>query len=543
MSGLIERAIQKIDQSVSAGDTSSISQVSQHVSLSPEEQKRFFSMQVLRATSGQERARTTQLEAGNDYIVRVSVGSAPFAPAYGETSPYLEQRACVPRGTVVVEIKVDRPDHVVSAHQCELLRIDDPAAWCDVQLSVDAACPSGDLHLSLMQRDAGATVELSCVAVIRIPVQGQTEQPKENLQAKTRQLPLDIQPPAEMAFLYIQASDAEHIQIVAKSHLQPDTLIPIGTINQHRVTFNEDETEDDYIDRLIDISHDISRDEIESLPLWIKKMLETPKSCCFAVIDLADSGIPWEMLRVSDRSYLGIDALVVRLADEHYRNGSMESFFREYEVSGRTVACAPHNHQARSFFKHLDKDLIEELKKLQHRLRNTAHCPVGFVCVTADDLLLYSDEQDVLLDLKKRYHPHKIRFNITGKLPDPRPFFFVSAPFSARALRAKEKSRGIIHGALSEVATNYIGAIGPIHGDHANLLAQQLYDLAREADGVQPALLLRQLRIDTLKELERPDLSDDESEWLMRKLYYLGTYVYYGNPHMRLRLRDAENGQ
>jgi len=77
--------------------------------------------------------------------------------------------------------------------------------------------------------------------------------------------------------------------------------------------------------------------------------------------------------------------------------------------------------------------------------------------------------------------PIQIRFDLAEDCVDPRPLFFVNAPFSARMLRRGSRLSGLARAALAQVAAGYIGLLGPVDRSAAGRLASCLVKRATGA--------------------------------------------------------------
>lgn len=332
MSDLFERVTRSetpaLVQSMRTGEQGQISNATQQIFLDLANRDFYLSIQVLAESPAVVPPRQVErLEPGQDYTARVTVSLNPFAQKPDDRSINLQQQAIKIDRELVISLVIDAVDHVDAPIKEGRLQVRERQGWlCDFPLKIGSAFSEKSIELCLLQHEVLSYAQPSWAASLTLAV---GDQPDSDLQprASEHRIPFDLQPPPEMAFLYIQEYGHEHIQLSAKSYRQPNKIIPIGTIKKPKITFEEIVSEEEYVRRLIDVSQDISRDEIEDVCIWIQKMVDDSRDFCFVIIDLADSGVPWEMLRVSDTGYLGVSAIVTRLTDVHYRKGDIAHFF------------------------------------------------------------------------------------------------------------------------------------------------------------------------------------------------------------------------
>jgi hypothetical protein len=530
------------EQSISAGADSVVTNNNQSINLDLADRNFYFDLQVFSKNeeSDEESAETVMfLEAGGRYRLHVTVGLNEYNPPIGTADISRRVQYPVKIGrTLALFLDTHSSIKAITSSQAELLDVRTYHEWnCDFVLEIDAANPSGDITLLLLYSESDPIATLNQALSLVLPVKGNLSSPPVPIK---HILPLELEPPPDTVFLYVNAAIENEFELIGWESKQsdcPTTLNPINILSP--IIFHETTSEDDYIRTLQNQVHDLSVNNAGNISIWAGDILQRyEKSCCIVVIDQADSGIPWEMLHLSEGRYLGAEARVVRWVEAQYRGGALAMQFQHDQLDGRVVACVPPIHTETDFLEAIAAELAETPEDLQDYLfPDETREPVGFVYMTLNGLLLYGDEHDAIDTLLQRYsEQYQVRFNDIEGLLQLRPFFLVSTPFSGRIFRHGRYSCGLVKAALTQVASGYIGTLGPVDREYAFWFARKLFEAAQSPEGANPAEVLRILRAEAAEEVRKPSITPRQRQAARRRLRYLSLYVYYGNPNIRLRL-------
>jgi hypothetical protein len=296
---------------------------------------------------------------------------------------------------------------------------------------------------------------------------------------------------------------------------------------------------------------------------WIKmvqaEVTKRGKQLALVIFDTTPFEIPWELLEIDYDQYIGAIAQVARwlhleawgeprylaIAD-YICGGSVLSYLdRGLEGTGeeRTLLQTFLHHEVFSL-EELQERLEEPLQDMG-LLYIGSHGGDGTHLYTS---MLSEDPQPPLGSLSASW--------LVGmrRQLDPRPILFINACESARILYKRDtRAYTLVKTFLLLCASNYIGTIAKVDSAEAPRIAKRLLELAWEDEGVQIVELLRRLRAETVERKLLAGRNLDGQQEVVDKnqqkrnaaaqLLNIFSYVYYGNPLARLRLRPAQNIQ
>jgi hypothetical protein len=359
------------------------------------------------------------------------------------------------------------------------------------------------------------------------------------------QLSPRVSPPPETAVLHV--SEAGEGSLMLRGWLGGHSE---GSLSLEVGTFEWIDPEDcadveTYLQKLTDSFFDYNIDRAANIVAWFEKVLRRfGEKSSVMIVDEAGALIPWEMFKLTDGRYLGAHALIVRWAEAQYGGNAI-------------LDAAKYQGRLSAYVHPLDVERMCKLPEMQRLLPSYNQTPlslqrdlsaggkqVGLVYLCYGGILEYGDEPNSINRLS-RFKPYeenvKIRFNlVSGKL-NPRPIFFVNAPYSGRLLKSGQQWSGLARASLKQVAASYIGTIGPIEPSYAARFAQRLLEEAMSEQGVKPAELLREMRAQAIELLNAPELTDDEYECAYKELAYPFMYVHYGHPQDWLKIIGPQN--
>lgn len=389
-------------------------------------------------------------------------------------------------------------------------------------------------------------------ATLELEIEG-NEAPPPPSPDKLLDLPVDIKPPANTAILHVTPGGEGRLRLVgwaggrAESFLSLDVnafkwLDPVGC-----------ETAEEYSQKLNSNFHDYSLEEAESVRKWFERALQLyGEKCGVVIVDETGSQIPWEMFKLSGNLYLGAQAVVVRWSEAQYRSSQAAQRFADPRYVGRISAYV---HPG-------DEGEVAKLAELRELLAGYTTDPemleydllpqegvgqVGLVYLCYGGVIVYGDEESSAAGLR-RFKPYdqdvKLRFEEVSDVLEPRPIFFVNAPYTGLILKSGQKACGIARAILKQVAASYIGVLAPVERAYAARFAQKLLEEAASASGVKVAEFLRRQRAEAAARIKKgKQLTQEEWKLARREVAYPFLYVHYGHPNDWLKLDTAPAGE
>jgi hypothetical protein len=351
----------------------------------------------------------------------------------------------------------------------------------------------------------------------------------------------------QTAFLHVLPDGQDQVRFVGFPRDEVDSSVELAALSRRHLKPRPTLAE---IENAV---HDLAANNCANLNGWFGEVLELHgPACCVVVMDKADTRIPWELFKVarpkaSSPRYLGCDALVVRWAEVSYLSQPVLLSLAEGQPTVGRLSAYVHPHEATATRKGcpilatLMKDghfrSTDALEVDLHPAPNKA--PVSLVYLASSQPVVYGHEEEKSDPVIGTWKASvSFRFNLLAGKLEPRPVFFVNAPYSGRLAWQRGRTFGLVKEVLAQVGAGYIGTMGPVSRADAVRVAQRLFQAASAAEGVQPAQLLRELRAEAVRELDeaiqagKPQKVKEARERLRAAFLY----VYYGNPRARLRV-------
>jgi hypothetical protein len=289
------------------------------------------------------------------------------------------------------------------------------------------------------------------------------------------------------------------------------------------------------------------------LQMWLSDLLEQfgDKEMNLVISDHTDLSTPWEMLTLAraDRSvvWLGAAAVVSRWAPVHfYQHRRNLDFSHEPREGGALVYVEqelPGSHDEVAAATALSLERCTSLDELRGRLKGRLS-DLALIYLASHGTFSTDSMMEVLAggvavgsDAIPENRVTVLQLEGLGWHDDPRPLVFVNACHSARIFRMSHLSLGLPGVLLSQVAGAYIGTLGPVGSRYAAEVAGRFLRTSAEAEGTIPARFLRELRSEAVAALEREETPENDT-----RLVFAFSYVMYGNPLIKLRLRQASPG-
>ncbi len=283
--------------------------------------------------------------------------------------------------------------------------------------------------------------------------------------------------------------------------------------------------------KLINTIHHKMEKTYKDLQIWINNLLQIHRgNLSIAISQNKRLDIPWEMLPLDHKNYLGGQVAVARWRKEQYNNLIIEE--REHtgtvlaHIDERELAIKPADRAALDLLQREEyarlEELIEELRKLLED--EDSLDSIGLIYLSGkgnNGTVIHSQhdpmqqiEAHQLVELKRR--------------SGPRPIMFININASAKI----DTEDGLLELSLDHLADGYIGLRGHVDKECASGIAEHLLKVAgTRPDGIYIAEELRQLRAKAT-ELRRSEYS---------AFLHTFMYVYYGNPLDKLRLISIQD--
>lgn len=521
-----------VKQSIQAG---TVSDAVQSVSVSTALEPRYFGVAVYPpADASGADLPALVLEPGTTYRVRIRAGDNPATPSHAD---YVQHGVRVRRdvrlflevGAIAVgESAAVNPEVVEYSADAE-------AAWAEERvLVVPHGFRDGSLLLRLRYQEPGAG-ETSVATTRRLPVRtgagAFVVAPPVVHAVDARCLP-----PARTAVLHLTRVGGDQVMAAAFLPERADrpALVPFDAPLAPAGPFARSV---DFLRALSECMDDFSMGSTGGIGPWLEEVLRLyGEDCALLVTDDSGSSIPWELFLLEDGSRLGARARVVRWMSLVHRDrpvawetaplclpGRLAAYVHS-DAASTALAGAPLLTRAAAICSDGD-DLCNVLLDATDRGE-----PVGLVYLAACAGLAHDATEEAALRALDPAPPSTARLRLgglEGRLPT-RPLVFVNAPYSGRS-PSSVPGGGLARALLVQVASGYIGTIGPVDVAQAASFAEMVLSTAH-GEEFNPAERLRVLRSQAMEVFLNRRLSHDER----RAALVAFLYVYYGNPHLRI---------
>jgi hypothetical protein len=413
----------------------------------------------------------------------------------------------------------------------------------DFSFALPQDAPSEESTLTLSYREVGSANLLRVATELDVIVVGSPVEPATSVAFA---IGAQDRLPERTATLWVRPVSAYELHLVGwlpDQMNRPLRLTSIAPLDVAPDSFTDPMI---YLDALRNAVHDFAGSDPGNVTRWFDAILSHyGDGCRFIVVDEAESQIPWEMFRVSGR-LLGARAVVVRWTEVQFGSRSIKFQTEEANCRGRVAAYEADEvglagGGTDSMPGGVTVRLLASPDDLQDDLL-AGESPVGLVYVSSGRLVVYGDEDHATLRIVRE--PNILMQSVTVRFDDieglePRPLFFVNAPYSGRIWRNNLRPAGLLRSALAQVAAGFIGALGPVDRRMGSQIARRLLDGAQRPEGIAPAELLHVMRAEVAERVMDPRLTPLERQAARRELVSLFLYVFYGNPSARLFVRAA----
>jgi hypothetical protein len=536
-------------QSMATGEGGTIKDNVQGVTLNLADKEFYFDIEILELPANaleQEQEPTivapnVALIPGCIYIARVSVSLNPY------NFSLIDQGWNLSQNPVKIEQQLDlylmaNIEQIEFKDKKGSLELETRREWFhDFEFMVHDGykVTSTTLHLQYCEAGTknlprlGSSLEILLVA-------SQTPQ-----QPEISYLAADIQPPATTLFLHVQPNGEEYIFLLGLPKSIGKFVLDSKSIQQpsirHREYFTSDAA---YVKELQQALHDYAIRNLGDLTGWVKAAItQYGPDCCIVIVDRTDAQIPWEMCKFDANCYLGAEAIVVRWSEMQYYSQLVELQLEKRTYEGRITSyihpqdTPPPALSQIQIRRCSSPDVFQEELIPQEGAVSVAYLYYRGHLVYGGDKL----DLDHLESLDNSFVPEQFRFDdVEGQLAI-RPFFFVNAPYSGRMRWQDQQPCGLIAAALTQVASSYVGILGPMDDSFSKLIIEKFLELALKEEGVQPAIFLRQLRQSVVNQSIDQKVSVKARKRWRDLIPYVFTYVYYGNPNARVKVVYASD--
>jgi hypothetical protein len=351
-------------------------------------------------------------------------------------------------------------------------------------------------------------------------------------------LPVRAEPPEKTAILHILPEGDWKLKFVGWVKGLKDRPLTLSPISFPQITPKDYSDEIKYLEAIFEKFNDFAISNPGNIAQWFEEVVSLYKDdCCIIIVDQTGAQLPWEMFKLNGGKYLGAQAAVVRWAEEQYRGKTTMLLLDSTEHIGYVTAYLHSQKPSISTLKNLESAYCGNLSELQYYLKTVkGKFTTGLVYLNHENMVTYGDEQSAIEQFRNYLGQSvKLRFDfVEGDLAQ-RPIFFVNAPYSGRILWSGQESCGLLKAVLRQVASGYIGALGPVHPELSAWVANKFLEDS-VSQGVCPAYFLRNLRALAVKEFQEAMTEPTLRENAQLRLLYLFMYVYYGNPRALLKV-------
>ncbi len=294
---------------------------------------------------------------------------------------------------------------------------------------------------------------------------------------------------------------------------------------------------------------EFSRNQIDEFIKGINILFEIYGSTLhLVIIDLTDAEIPWEMIELRPRQFLGAKAVVVRWTSIGSYDTILRMVPQEELIEGKVIHFLNRDNNfdiekevdALSDFQNEEVHTTDELQSQWKKdLYDIGLCYMACHGEFREKGQEFSPTLELFGSEGQGYSIFE--YDLQGLDPltndDKRlgnlPVFIVNACHSGRIVSNQGYRYGMPELFLSRMARCYIGTLGAVNQTIAsNIGSRILRSIKRTSNGVSLAELLRTFREEVVINFD-PD-SDNDEDWRL----FINTfmYVYYGNPLARLKL-------
>lgn len=467
-----------------------------------------------------------RLEAGGEYRIRVSAGlygQAGQSPIYA-TAPIILRIGCkgVP-GLATTGRRIDADS---------ILAFDE-----EFDLKVPVNCLTAEYELKLFWFYVGEKRPARSVASLSVQVEG-ASYPVDSELLTTCSIALNVGLPENTAILYIESDDKKYRLTGWSSHERLMRTDPIESPTYSLANFVEADLDPKTIRGLI-TRH--SRNNSTKLLEWFKRLYERHgDNLCLIVADHSASELPWEMMKIEDRLYLGAIWKVVRWIPVRNYLLWQKLQVQDQEISGTVVAYLNEEVEKKVEREALNRfrtSFCEDTDLLTKTLSEPLDT-VAVVYLGCHGIFTANEEHTIAIGGLRNPSRNVMALDIES-IDDhkgARPLLFVNACHSARLIRDNERFIGLLEVFLARVANSYLGTIGPVGSLQAAEIAERIFDKGVRGT-VEPAEILRELRAEAIAKLAA---SESKEAWL--NFIYTFMYVFYGNPFIKINLVAVGEG-
>ena len=445
----------KYAQRVTALKRSSISNVSQSITVTPPPQYIYIDLEIFDDGNSPRRQQTIKCGRSYKLVISTSYDRNP--------NKYSEQRGLLLDSDV--ELQLYCSEFNIDMPICKLASKSAPSFEQSFTVDVPKQYPTGDVIFELQYRKQGMS-HMKTATTLKVGLQG-TYNLDDRKQMQSCNIDLDALPPNYVAILYIAGSSINKVDLRGWSNgslqLRADwnDWIPVCLADciKRRETPR-------YIRMKL---RKFSRRGPKELHLWLKNLIEeNKKQLCMIVVDCTSFETPWEILEVDeDDAYLGARARVVRwTAVQNYSRTPLLSVHDE-ECHGAVLAYV-NNESLGSEQTTAERKVLEELKVRHHTnmqefkkhlLMLESLKNIGLIYVadhgydgTSIGSGSNSDKQMTDIDLED-LEMHE----------DERPIIFANLCDSARLMHSTNGSySGLLEVLLARFARGYIGTLAKV---------------------------------------------------------------------------------
>jgi hypothetical protein len=489
-------------------------------------------------------AASNALEPGRRYVVTASAE---------EAAPGAAKAGCPQAAQVGMRLVLVGPGGLVKS--VKGVTVKDPVrkvtlgdqprftARFELEVATKEVLSAGPARVELLYLPDGMRGNLLPAATIDVELKGE-QVPADLALVQRCQVKLDAGRPKETAILHLVGKESLDLRGYVL-YSQPQDL---GTVTPPQIDLSEyvrKQTPADEIRGMVR-GFSFSR-EMTAFRDWVKTVFKDRRSLILCDHNDSDTWakypFPWEMVEVGQDEYVGALGTVVRWLPLYYlREVQLDTAAtaRGGPVVGYVAGPEPENARNKTILDGLNASRAGSFSEVQEKLVKEAGA-IGLVYLFCHGNFSATERLDLFLESDKYTQGQFRALKLLNLRPadGKRPLFFINACHSARVKRVPHGYEGFPAYLLQTVADAVIGTLTYVDVGCATRIAEEFFTLFKEEgkDGACPAEALTRLREKYAGLVTSDPLG---GPWDMFLFTFL--YVFYGNPHARLRLGAGPGG-
>ena len=471
------------------------------------------------------------LKPGRSYKIRVSASPNSYPGKYTRQEG-LKISSDIEFRLICTERMIDIDE------RCTVLKDSVSSFYKEFEFTVLMECPRVEVEFGWVYYERIGSEESKPATTMKIRIEG-TYTPVDTGLMKESNVELDALLPELVAMLYVEWEGEEKLCLHGWDYRGHSLLdYSVGWEIPRLADFIE-KPELDLSEDLIDTVEEFSRCGPTKLIDWFGILLKIHREkLCVVIADNRNLEIPWEILALDHKSYLGAQAIVVR-----WKEVKSYSKLRVLKVGNEalhgSVVAYLDNEESGIEGSYSEQEALMKLKVKTHKyLKELKQHLIDLETLDGIGLVYLGcyGGKDKAIEMQRTLSG-RLKSLKLGELKvhsSTRPIVFVNAYKSAVL---KQSDGGQLDVMLARLASSFVGTLGPVAPAYASTVLRRVLKAAStSSSGIQVAEVLRQLRAEAVREMT-------ESKRVGENFIHAFMYVYYGNPLILLRLDSVEEAE